>query len=267
MAGVPDIVSHRCAAEVNPYLLIAGAGLLAGIMNALAGGGTFVTLPALISVGIPSVQANASSTVGLVPGSAASAWAYRDGLGPVGTVPLRPLLLVSVMGGIGGALLLLWTPTRVFDRLLPWLLAIATLALIFGRPLGERLRRRVHIKPPAVLCMQFALGVYGGYFGGAVGIMMLAVWGLLDDRDIKSLNASRTLVVMAMNLMAVIVFVFAGLVRWRETVVLLVAAIAGGYFGAQLGRRASAAMVRVGTLIIAAGITLLFFVRTYGHVP
>ena len=252
---------------MNPYLLIAGAGTLAGIMNALAGGGTFVTLPALISVGIPSVQANASSTVGLMPGSAASAWAYRDGLGPVGSVALRPLLLVSVLGGMGGALLLLWTPTRVFDRLLPWLLAIATLALVFGRSLGERLRRRVHVKPQAVLCMQFALGVYGGYFGGAVGIMMLAMWGLLDDRDFKSLNASRTLVVMSMNLIAVIIFMIAGLVRWRETLVLLVAAVAGGYFGAQLGRRASATAIRVGTLIVAAGITLLFFVRSYGNVP
>src|ERR1700761_4366682 len=100
---------------MNSFLLIGGAGLLAGTMNALAGGGSFVTLPALISVGIPSVQANASSTVGLLPGTTASAWAYRETLGPIGPVGLAPLLLVTVIGGAAGAFLLLSTPTAIFD--------------------------------------------------------------------------------------------------------------------------------------------------------
>jgi len=154
---------------VNSSLLILGAGLVAGTMNALAGGGSFITLPALISVGVPSVLANSSSTVGLFPGAAASAWAYRDGLGPIGPVSLRPMLLVTLLGGAMGALLLLSTPSSIFDFLLPWLLLTATLTLAFGRRLGEALRRRWHVPAWAVLCVQWALGLYGGYCGALLG--------------------------------------------------------------------------------------------------
>jgi uncharacterized protein len=252
---------------MNSYLLIFGAGLLAGTMNALAGGGSFITLPALISAGIPSVQANASSTVGLFPGTAASTWAYREGWGPIGTVPLRPLLLVTLIGGAAGALMLLWTPSRIFDFLLPWLLLVATLTLAFGPQLGERLRRGQHIAPPVVLTLQFALGIYGGYFGGAIGIMMMALWGLLDSRDVKSLNAPRTLLVTVANAMAVLIFIGAHTVRWRETMVLLVAATIGGYYGAVVGKRVPSAVIRAGTLLIACCITVVFFARAYGHVP
>jgi uncharacterized membrane protein YfcA len=248
---------------MNPSLLVFGAGLLAGTMNALAGGGSFVTLPALISVGMPSVQANASNTVGLFPGGAASAWAYRDGLGPVGTVPLRALLLTTVAGGAIGALLLLWTPSNTFDFVLPWLLLIATLTLGFGRQLGESLRRRWRIRPSAILMVQLGLGIYGGYFGGAVGIMMMAVWGLMDNRDLKSLNAPRTLMLTAANTMAVVIFIAAHAVRWRETILLLIAATIGGYCGAEVGRRAPASVIRAGTLTVAGCITVLFFARAY----
>jgi uncharacterized membrane protein YfcA len=250
---------------MNPLLVVSGAGLLAGTMNALAGGGTFVALPALISVGVPSVNANASCTVGLLPGLSASAWAYRDGLGPIGPVALRPLLLVTLIGGILGALLLLGTSSKLFDFMLPWLLLLATVTLTFGRQWGEALRRRYHIRPAAVIAIQFALGVYGGYFGGAVGIMMTAVWSLLDIHDIKRLNAPRTLLVTATNSIAALIFVLAQAVRWRETVVLLVGAVLGGYCGAQIGRRAPSGWVRTGTLLIAYSITLLFFARTYRY--
>ena len=248
---------------MNAFLLVGGAGFLAGAMNALAGGGSFVTLPALIAAGVPSVQANASSTVALLPGGAVSAWAYRDGLGPVGSASLRSLMAATLIGGVAGALLLLWTPTKVFDFLLPWLLLIATLALTFGRRLGEWLRRRWQITPPAMLVIQFILGVYGGYFGGAVGIMMMAVWGLLDSRDLKSLNAPRTLLVTLANSLAAVTFIVAGAVHWPETAVMLVASAAGGYAGAQVGRRAPAPVVRAGTLILTACITVAFFVKTY----
>src|SRR6202035_5756780 len=248
---------------MNSVLTIFGAGLLAGTMNALAGGGSFVSLPALIAVGVPSVQANASSTVGLFPGAAASAWAYRDGLGPIGAVSLRPLLLATVIGGAVGAFLLLWTPSSTFDFLLPWLLLIATVTLGIGRQLGEALRRRWHIRPSAVLAIQLALGIYGGYFGGAVGIMMMAVWSLLGNWDLKGLNAPRTMLVTAANTMAVLIFIVARAVRWNETLIMLIAATIGGYGGARLARRAAPRVIRAGTLLIASGITLLFFVRTY----
>ncbi len=250
---------------MNPYLSIFGAGLVAGTMNALAGGGSFVTLPALIGAGIPSVQANASSTVGLFPGTAVSTYAYRDGLGPVGKVSLRPLLVVTLAGGAIGAGMLLSTPTKIFDFLLPWLLLVATLTLTFGRQLGEWLRRQWLVPAWVVLGIQFVLGIYGGYFGGAVGIMMTAIWGLLDHRDIKSLNAQRVLLVTAANTMAVLIFILAGAVHWRETINLLVGAVIGGYCGALAGRRAQPHLIRAGTLLIAAATTLLFFFHVYWH--
>ena len=248
---------------MNQFLLLSTAGLIAGAMNALAGGGSFVSLPALIAVGVPSVQANASSTVALFPGGLASAWAYRDGLGPVGTVSLRPLLMATVIGGVAGAVLLLWTSSSIFNFVLPWLLLLASLALAFGRKCGEFLRSRWKIKPSVVLAIQFGLGVYGGYFGGAVGIMMMAVWGLLDSRDLKSLNAPRTLLVSATNTIAVLTFVLAHAVHWPETMVMLVAAIAGGYGGARIGRRMPPKVIRAGTLLLTTCITLVFFARAY----
>lgn len=232
-------------------------------MNALAGGGSFVSLPALIAAGVPSVQANASSTVALFPGGVASAWAYRDGLGSVGSASLRSLLMTTLLGGVIGAVLLLWTPIKAFNFVLPWLLLLATLALGFGRTFGEWLGRRWRIRPAAVLTIQFGLGVYGGYFGGAVGIMMMAVWGLLGEHDLKSLNAPRTLLVSSANIMAVLTFIIARAVHWPETVVMLVAALIGGYGGAQIGRRTPPKVVRAGTLSLTACITLGFFVRAY----
>jgi uncharacterized membrane protein YfcA len=248
---------------MNAYVFVFGAGLVAGAMNALAGGGSFVSLSALIAVGVPSVQANASSTVALFPGGVASAWAYRDGLGPVGGVSLRALLTTTLIGGVVGAILLLSTPTQTFDFVLPWLLLVACLALGFGRAIGEWLRRRWRIAPAAVLAVQFGLGIYGGYFGGAVGIMMIAVWGLLDSRDLKSLNAPRTILVSAANAMAVLTFIVAHAVRWPEMPAMLAGAIIGGYGGAHIGRRAPPHIVRVGTLLLTAGITVAFFVRAY----
>jgi uncharacterized membrane protein YfcA len=205
--------------------------------------------------------------VALFPGGAASAWAYRDGLGAVGAASLKSLLLITFAGGAIGAMLLLYTPVTIFDVVLPWLLLLATLALSLGQKLGERLRRRWHIRPAAVLTIQFALAIYGGYFGGAVGIMMMAVWGLLDSRELKSLNAPRTLLVSAANAVAVLTFILAQAVHWHETIIMLVAATLGGYGGAQLGRRAPAKAVRAGTILLTSLITLAFFARAYLKMP
>jgi uncharacterized membrane protein YfcA len=253
------------AVAVNPYVLMAVAGVVAGAMNALAGGGSFVTLPAMIAVGIPSVTANTSSTVALYPAQLTTAWSYRDGLGPVGPVSIKVLLAVTLIGGAAGAALLLSTTPDNFNRALPWLLLVASVMLGFGRQLGEALRRRWHISAPAVIVIQLLLGVYGGYFGGAVGLMMMAVWGLLDGRTLKSFNAPRTLLVSAANTVAVLIFILARSVRWPETLTMLAAAAVGGYFGARLGRRANAQAVRWGTLIVSSAITVAFFVKAYGR--
>ncbi|MDF2694033.1 MAG: hypothetical protein K0S65_2416 [Labilithrix sp.] len=248
---------------MNHLFLLGAAGLLAGAMNALAGGGSFVSLPALIGAGVPSVLANASSTVALFPGGLTSAWVYRSGGQAVGPVAMRTLLAATLLGGAVGAALLLRTPSKTFDRVLPWLLLIAFVALGFGRKLGGVMRKHWQVRPNVVVGIQFLLGIYGGYFGGAVGIMMLAMWGLLDSRDMKSLNAPRTLMVSAANAMAVLVFIVSHAVQWPETAVMLVAAAAGGYGGAWLGRRLPAQAVRVGTLVLTGAMTVAFFARAY----
>ncbi|HEY2683691.1 MAG TPA: sulfite exporter TauE/SafE family protein [Steroidobacteraceae bacterium] len=242
---------------------MAGAGLIAGTMNALVGGGTFVTLPALIGAGVPSVQANTSSTVALYPSQIVAAFSYRDGQTSVAGVSLKALLVTTFCGGAVGALLLLHTSSATFDKALPWLLALATLTLMFGRRWGEALRRRVAIGPRAVLALQALLGVYGGYFGGAVGIMMMAVWGLLHNADLKSMNAPRTLLVTAANTVAVAIFIFARAVYWREALCLMAGALAGSYAGAEIGKRAPNHIVRIVTLCVSTFITLAFFVKAY----
>lgn len=246
---------------MHPLLPLAAAGLAAGTLNAFAGGGSFVTLPALIASGLPGVAANATSTVALFPGGLASAWAWRDGLGPVGHVGLRPLLAATLAGGAAGALLLLATPGRVFDHVLPWLLLAATLALAFGARLGDALRRRVAIRPGALLAVQFLLGLYGGYFGGAVGIMMLAAWGLLDGRGPRDLMGMRMVLVSGANAMAVALFAALGAVRWPQALTLMAGATLGGWLGALVGKRLPAALVRGLTLALTAAITAAFFLK------
>jgi hypothetical protein len=245
------------------FLMLCGAGFLAGAMNALAGGGSFVSLPVLIAVGLPSVAANASSTVALYPGSAASVWVYRNDMGRVEALPLLPSLIATLIGGLIGALLLLWTPSSLFDRVLPWLLLTATLTLTFGPKLGPVLPKHFKAGPAVVIPLQFLLGIYGGYFGGAVGLMMMAVWSLLANADLKALNPPRTLMVTAANTVALLCFVIAGAVRWPETLSLAVGAAAGGYGGAVLGKRLPSRIVRIVTIAFAAGITVVFFVRAY----
>jgi uncharacterized protein len=246
-----------------PVLLL--AGFAAGAMNSLAGGGSFVTLPALIAAGVPSVQANASSTVALYPGGLAGVWAYRDRPEAVCGVSLKLLGLVTGIGGATGALLLLRTPASTFDLAVPWLLLFATLLLAFGRRAGAVLRGTFTIGPRAMVAIQFLLGVYGGYFGGAVGIMMLSIWSLLGTADLKRLQPARMLMVSAANGVAVLLFVLAGAVAWPRTLAVLAAGIVGGSAGGHLGRRLDARWVRAGTLVCAGAITAIFFFRAFSH--
>ena len=242
--------------------LLFGAGLLAGTMNAVAGGGTFVTLPAMIAAGVPAVPANASSTLALCPGSLASAWAYRHDFIPFSGVPIWIMLLASLIGGVIGALLLLVTPGATFEHLVPWLLLFGTLTFAFGKQGSVILRRYIEIGPKALVALQLLLGIYGGYFGGAVGIMMMATWSLLGHNDLKALNAAKTLLAGAMNFTAVVCFIAAGQVYWPQTAVMLVASVLGGYLGAHyVGRRANPQHLRTAITILCFVITTLFFLK------
>jgi uncharacterized membrane protein YfcA len=252
---------------LDNWLLLAGAGLIAGIMNAVAGGGTFVTLPALIFAGVPSVAANATSTVALFPGTLASAYAYRKDFrsfgGVEGSVDILTLLLISLAGGLVGALLLLFTPNKSFDLIVPWLLLIGTVTFAFGPQLSVVLRRHFRIGPGTVKACQFVLAIYGGYFGGAVGIMLMACWSLLGMTDLLAMNAAKTLLVTAMNTVAAICFAIAGLVWWPQTLVMLGAAVVGGYAGARVARRLDQVLFRKLISVFYFALTGAFFWRAF----
>jgi uncharacterized protein len=245
--------------------VLAGAGFVAGAMNSIAGGGTFVTLPALTFVGLPPTIANASSTVALFPGTLASSFAYRDDVRPLERVGTAGLLTLSLLGGLTGALLLLSTPEHLFTRVIPWLLLAATIALASGPRLGEALRAvGLHMGRLSLFAAQFLLGVYGGYFGGAVGLMMLAVWTVFTRTDLKSMTPLRVLMVAAANGAAVVCFALSATIRWRETLVVMAGGIAGGYIGARAGRHLPGAVLRVVILAITIATTAVFFVRANG---
>jgi uncharacterized membrane protein YfcA len=245
--------------------LLAGAGLAAGGMNAVAGGGTFVSLPALTAAGLPGTVANATSSAALLPGSLASAWAYRRDMHRLEAADSRVLAALSLVGGGVGAALLLVSSERAFDLVIPWLLLIATIALAAGPRLNRLIRARgAAAGPMAIYAAQFSLGVYGGYFGGAVGLMMLAAWGLLGGADVARMAPLRTIMVAAANTVAVLMFVVGGQVRWPAAVAVMAGAIAGGWLGAQVGRRLPPMLFRAIVLTVTVVTTVVFFWRAYG---
>lgn len=250
--------------DILPLALALCAGILGGAMNALAGGGTFATLPALIALGLPANVANATSNVALLPGAGASAWAFRDELAPIGGVGVRMLAAITFVGGLVGSLLLVVTPSRAFDVIIPWLLLIAFQAIAFGRPASKWLRARVTIGPRALVVAQAMLGVYGGYFGGGVGIMTTATYGLLAAMSPRAMFAPRTLMLAVANFAAAFVFIAFGLVRWAVAAPMLVGSVLGGWLGARVGKRLPPALVRWWTLGVTGVTTAVFFVRAYG---
>ncbi len=248
---------------MNDSLLIAGAGLLGGAINAVAGGASFVTLPAMIAAGVPSLSANASSTVALLPSALTSAYAYRHDFQGFDGVSFKAMALISIIGGALGALLLLKTPQRVFDILIPFLLLFGTIVFAFGRQAGAALRSRVTITPHMMLASQFVLGIYGGYFGGAVGIMMMAAWSLLTNAHLAAMQPARNLLNAAMNATAALLFIGGGLIFWRQTMIMMVFAMVGGYFAAHLSRRVDPVKARIAISCLNAGMTALMFWKTY----
>lgn len=233
-------------------------------MNALAGGGTFATLPALIALGLPANIANATSNVALLPGAAASAWTFRDELAPLGGIDTPVLAAITFAGALAGSLLLVATPARMFDVVIPWLLLFAFVVIAFGKTAADWLHERVTIGRPSLIAAQALLGIYGGYFGGGVGMMTTAVYGLLAGVDPRGLFAHRTLMLVIVNTAAALVFAGAGLVAWRACLPMLAGALLGGWAGAYYGKRLSPRAVRIWTLLVTGGTTAVFFMRAYG---
>ncbi len=259
-----SISDERLMIELHTLPLAALAGLVGGAMNALAGGGTFATMPALIALGLPSPIANATSNVALQPGAMSAAWGFRDGLEPLGGISIRILAAITFAGGLVGSLLLVITPTRTFDIIIPWLLLIAFLVIAFGKAAADWLRTRTSIGLPTLMIAQSLLGLYGGYFGGGVGIMTTATYGLLAGIPPHKLMAPRTLMLAVANTAAAIIFISFGMVRWWICLPMLAGAVVGGWAGAHYGKKLSPRVIRLWTLLVTATTTAVFFMRAYG---
>ena len=238
------------------------AAFFGGALNAVAGGGSFLTLPALIFVGVPPVAANATGTVALLPGYGASAWAYREELRGEGPLPLRALVGLALLGGALGAGLLLTTSDAVFRQLVPALLLFATAIFALGPALLRRLQRGGgHAKPLVYGFGVLTVSIYGGYFNGGLGIMLLAAFSLLGHGDINRMNALKNLLSAVLTVIAVSLYAAGGAVVWSLAMVMVVSAIAGGYVGGRVGRRLPAGLIRavvIGSGCVMAALFLVF---------
>ncbi|WP_142849701.1 sulfite exporter TauE/SafE family protein [Telmatospirillum sp. J64-1] len=241
------------------FLLLAVAAFLAGGLNAVAGGGTFLTLPALIFTGMPPIQANATSAVAVLPGYIGSAVSFRKDLSPVAGIGIPGLLVVGLLGGLAGALLLLVTPAEVFRSIVPWLLLIATALFAFGPKLALWLRGRAANSRLTVVVSLFVVSIYGGYFNGGLGILLLALFSLLGMVNLNSMNGLKNVLSAVLALIAAVTFAAAGIVEWPEAAIMMVAATLGGYAGASVARRLPPALLRGGIVVVGLVMAVLFF--------
>ena len=251
-------------------LLLFLAAFVGGALNAVAGGGSFIGVPALIFAGVPAVSANATNTLALWPASIASVSAYRREVGAA-----RPWVMslggASLAGGVIGGLLLLRTSDDAFLRLLPWLLLIAAATFTFAGPIQRALSRHPadaahhpagaaphHL---AVLLLQFLISIYGGYFGGGMGIMMLATLTIAGMTEVHRMNAVKSVLAVIINGVALVQFIAFGAIAWPPGMIMVAGGIAGGYAGAATARRVDERHVRRLVMVIAWGMTLYFFLR------
>jgi uncharacterized membrane protein YfcA len=246
-------------------LLLMLAAFAGGALNAIAGGGSFLTFPALIFTGVPAVIANATNTVALFPGSFASAFSYRHGLAKLEGISLRTLVLVSIVGGALGAVILLKTPENTFLALTPWLLLFATVMFAASKRLGAELRKRVRFSFTTLLVTQFVIAIYGGYVGGGIGILMLAALAAFGMTDMTGMNGIKTILAGCLNGVAVVVFVAAGKVYWMQAVIMMVAAIAGGYAGAHYAQKLPGSVLRGIVICTGVAMSAYFFYQAYGR--
>jgi hypothetical protein len=239
-------------------LAIFAAGIAAGTINAVVGSGTLITFPVLLSFGYAPVVANVSNTIGLVPGNAAGAYGYRRELAGQRDRAVR-LAIASLSGGVIGAVLLLSLPASAFKAIVPAFIIVA-LGLILLQPrlsmalASHRREGRVHVGPLAMAGI-FASGVYGGYFGAAQGIMVLAILGLSLDEDLQRINAIKVVLVGLVNLVSGVIFAFAAHVAWEPALLIAGGSVLGGLLGARVGRRLPAPALRL--VIVAVGIVAI----------
>ena len=239
--------------------MLLAAALAGGAINSVAGGGSFLTFPALLLAGVPAIPANATNNTAMWLGVLASARGYREEVRMYRTV-IVPAIAISLIGAAGGAVLLLHTPPHIFERMIPWLLLFAT-AVFAISPIITRTHQPKDVHSPWQLAAQFVVAIYGGYFGAGMGIMMLAILTFSALPNMNAMNGVKNLLSIAINGIAVVPFVIAGIIDWKIALLMALFSMAGGYFGARIFRRVPSNITRAIVLAIGAGMTAYFFVR------
>lgn len=247
-----------------------GVALLAGGINSVAGGGSFLTFPALIFTGVAPIQANTTSTVAVWPGSIASIGAYRGELAKLRGGLLMPTVM-SLIGGIIGSILLLKTSQSFFSQLVPYLLLVATLLFAFGKYITDWVRAQFGSRSGArsesrrsfigAAIVQLVIAVYGGFFGAGMGIILLATFAILGMEDIHSMNAQKALLTTFINGVAVVTFVVAGAIIWPKAILMIVGAVLGGYFGGYFAQKIDPRLVRRCVIVYGFALTGYFFIH------
>lgn len=246
------------------WALLAGAAFAAGVLNAIAGGGSFLTFPALVFAGLPPIVANATSAVAVSPGYLGSAVGFKAELAALPRQRIQDETLVAAIGGVIGALLLLVTPAQVFQGLVPWLLLFATVLFALG-PRIAKLRASTALESQASTLKRnlglMLVAIYGGYFNGGLGILLLALYTLCGEKQLSTANALKNLNSLVLSLLSVATFAVAGAIAWGPALVMMVAATLGGYAGARGSKKVSVAWVRGIVIVTGLVMSIIFFVR------
>jgi uncharacterized protein len=247
---------------VTAALLILLSGLLAGAVNSIAGGGTLISFPTLVWLGRDPIIANATNAVAMWPGSLAGAFGYRRELASARRW-LILLIIPSLLGGALGAWLLLRTPSRTFEQIVPFLILGATLLLAGQELITRRVGTITHTRTHSVfvVAFQFLVGVYGGYFGAGMGILMLAALGLIGLTDLHQMNGIKNVLAVGINGIAAIYFAVANAVAWNDVLILAIGTIAGGYLGARIARKLGRKFVRRAVVVIGLVMTVALFLK------
>jgi len=244
--------------------MLLAAAFLGGASNALAGGGTFLTFPALLFVGVAPVKANATASLVLLPGAFASAWVYRDTIKNITAKSLWTLSATSLVGSLIGSILLLMTSNSTFSSLVPWLLFAATAVFTLAPWIRKvAMRRHGHESFAALLVGQLVISAYGGYFGAGMGVLMIALYLVATNLDVHSASGLRMVCACIINMLAVAIFAWRGALDYRVGVPMLVLGVIGGYIGAILVKRLNAQHARIAILVYAWVLTVWFFARLY----
>ena len=251
---------------MSHWLLIVAAGLVAGFVNAVAGGGSLLTFPALMFAGQSPVTANTTSTVALWPGALASVWAYRSQIAARRREAIA-LARPSLIGGLAGSVLLIHTPEKAFRFVVPYLILLACVLLMAQGPVAQWVARRAPTGAtgisPAFWIIQFLISVYGGYFGAGIGILMLAGIAIFMPEDLQSANALKVLLALLINGMALLYFVLIGAADLKVAAIMAGASILGGYTGAHAAQRISPPLLR--TLVVVFGLIVAFRLLSGGR--